>query len=79
MPRYRLAIVSSDSEASVRQALVPAAILIARFDCGASLFGKHYKFNRIAWGYTLPATLRAAEPTHVFQTFDEIEQRFSIA
>jgi phosphoglycolate phosphatase len=42
------AIVSSDSEASVRQVLGPAAALIARFDCGASLFGKHHKFKRVA-------------------------------
>ncbi|MBR1190743.1 HAD hydrolase-like protein [Bradyrhizobium sp. AUGA SZCCT0160] len=42
------AIVSSDSEASVRQVLGPSAALIARFDCGASLFGKHHKFKRVA-------------------------------
>ncbi|MBR1230995.1 HAD hydrolase-like protein [Bradyrhizobium sp. AUGA SZCCT0177] len=42
------AIVSSDSEASVRQVLGPSAALIERFDCGASLFGKHHKFKRVA-------------------------------
>lgn len=42
------AIVSSDSEASVRQVLGPSAALIGRFDCGASLFGKHHKFRRVA-------------------------------
>src|SRR3954452_199939 len=42
------AIVSSDSEASVRQVLGPSAALILRFDCGASLFGKHHKFKRVA-------------------------------
>jgi phosphoglycolate phosphatase len=42
------AIVSSDSEASVRQVLGPSAALISRFDCGASLFGKHHKFKRVA-------------------------------
>lgn len=42
------AIVSSDSEASVRQVLGPATRLINRFDCGASLFGKHWKFRRVA-------------------------------
>ena len=42
------AIVSSDSEASVRRVLGPSAALIARFDCGASLFGKHHKFKRVA-------------------------------
>ena len=44
----KTAIVSSDSEASVRQVLGPSAALIARFDCGASLFGKHHKFKRVA-------------------------------
>jgi phosphoglycolate phosphatase len=42
------AIVSSDSEASVRQVLGPATSLITRFDCGAALFGKHWKFRRVA-------------------------------
>lgn len=43
-----VAIVSSDSEASVRQVLGPAASLITRFDCGATIFGKHRKFRRVA-------------------------------
>jgi phosphoglycolate phosphatase len=42
------AIVSSDSEASVRQVLGTAAGLITRFDCGAAVFGKHWKFRRVA-------------------------------
>src|SRR4029078_6992160 len=42
------AIVSSDSEASVRQVLGPATSQITRFDCGAALFGKHWKFRRVA-------------------------------
>jgi len=42
------AIVSSDSEASVRQGLGPAAASIDCFDCGASVFGKHHKFRRVA-------------------------------
>ena len=42
------AIVSSDSEASVRLGLGPSAGLIDRFDCGASVFGKHHKFKRVA-------------------------------
>jgi len=42
------AIVSSDSEASVRLGLGPSAGLISRFDCGASVFGKHHKFRRVA-------------------------------
>jgi phosphoglycolate phosphatase len=44
----KAAIVSSDSEASVRQVLGPATSLITRFDCGAALFGKHWKFRRVA-------------------------------
>ena len=44
----KTAIVSSDSEASVRQVLGPTACLISRFDCGAALFGKHWKFRRVA-------------------------------
>ena len=44
----KTAIVSSDSEASVRQVLGPTASLITRFDCGAALFGKHWKFRRVA-------------------------------
>ena len=44
----KTAIVSSDSEASVRQVLGPAASLITRFDCGAAIFGKHWKFRRVA-------------------------------
>jgi phosphoglycolate phosphatase len=44
----KTAIVSSDSEASVRQVLGPATSLITRFDCGAAIFGKHWKFRRVA-------------------------------
>jgi phosphoglycolate phosphatase len=44
----RTAIVSSDSEASVRQVLGPTAVRIDRFDCGAAMFGKHWKFRRVA-------------------------------
>ena len=44
----KTAIVSSDSEASVRQVLGPATVQIARFDCGAAVFGKHRKFRRAA-------------------------------
>lgn len=46
--RVRTAIVSSDSEASVRQVLGPTAARIDRFDCGAAMFGKHWKFRRVA-------------------------------
>jgi phosphoglycolate phosphatase len=44
----KAAIVSSDGEASVRQVLGPATSLITRFDCGAALFGKHWRFRRVA-------------------------------
>jgi phosphoglycolate phosphatase len=44
----KTAIVSSNSEASVRQVLGPATSLITRFDCGAAVFGKHWKFRRVA-------------------------------
>jgi phosphoglycolate phosphatase len=44
----KTAIVSSDSEASVRQVLGPDASLITCFDCGAAMFGKHWKFQRVA-------------------------------
>ncbi|NOJ40774.1 HAD-IA family hydrolase [Bradyrhizobium australiense] len=44
----KVAIVSSDSEASVRKVLGAATTLITRFDCGAAMFGKHWKFRRVA-------------------------------
>src|SRR5438132_4962393 len=44
----QIAMVSSDSEASVRQGLGPASASISCFDCGASVFGKHHKFRRVA-------------------------------
>jgi phosphoglycolate phosphatase len=44
----KTAIVSSDSEASVRQVLGPTTAHITRFDCGAAVFGKHWKFRRVA-------------------------------
>jgi phosphoglycolate phosphatase len=104
----RIAIVSSDSEASVRQVLGPTAAKINRFDCGAAMFGKHWKFRRVArklgakpseticigdeirdieaakaaemdsgaviWGYALPGALRAAGPTHLFHSIEEMMQ-----
>jgi phosphoglycolate phosphatase len=105
------AIVSSDSEASVRLGLGPSAALISRFDCGASVFGKHHKFRRVArrlnidpadiicigdelrdieaaraagmdsgavaWGYALPAALKAAGPTHFFNSIEEMMRTLS--
>jgi phosphoglycolate phosphatase len=108
----KIAIVSSDSEASVRQVLGPTASLITRFDCGAAVFGKHWKFRRVArklgakpaeticigdeirdieaadaagmdsgavaWGYTRPAALQAARPTHLFNSIKEVTQRLAL-
>jgi phosphoglycolate phosphatase len=107
----KAAIVSSDTEASVRQVLGPASSLITRFDCGAAIFGKHWKFRRVArrlgtepadticigdeirdieaaraagmdsgavaWGYALPSALQAAEPTHLFNSIEEMTQRLT--
>jgi phosphoglycolate phosphatase len=104
----KTAIVSSDSEASVRQVLGPTAAKINRFDCGAAMFGKYWKFRRVArklgakpseticigdeirdieaakaaemdsgaviWGYALPGALRAAGPTHLFHSIEEMMQ-----
>jgi phosphoglycolate phosphatase len=44
----RTAIVSSDTEESVRRVLGPVVALVSRFDCGAAIFGKHRKFRRVA-------------------------------
>jgi phosphoglycolate phosphatase len=44
----KVAIVSSDSEESVRRVLGPTAALLSGFDCGAAIFGKHRKFRRVA-------------------------------
>ena len=59
------AIVSSDSEASVRLVLGPTASLITRFDCGAAVFGKHWKFRRVA-------RKLGAEPSQTICIGDEI-------
>jgi phosphoglycolate phosphatase len=108
----KTAIVSSDSEASVRQVLGPAAVTITRFDCGAAIFGKHRKFRRVArrlgtepadticigdeirdieaakaagmdsgavaWGYALSSALQAAEPTHLFNSIEEMIRRLTV-
>jgi phosphoglycolate phosphatase len=42
------AIVSSDSEESVRRVLGTTGSLVSHFDCGAAIFGKHRKFRRVA-------------------------------
>jgi phosphoglycolate phosphatase len=44
----KVAIVSSDTEQSVRQVLGPVTVLVSSFDCGAAIFGKHRKFRRVA-------------------------------
>ncbi|WP_408890890.1 HAD hydrolase-like protein [Myxococcus faecalis] len=42
-----VAIISSDSEASVRAVLGECTRAVAHFDCGAALFGKAAKFRRM--------------------------------
>ena len=59
----KTAIVSSDSEASVRQVLGPATSLITRFDCGAAMFGKHWKFRRVARRLERSQQIRSASAT----------------
>jgi phosphoglycolate phosphatase len=44
---FRLALVSSDSEANARRQLGELVTLFAHFDCGASIFGKATKFRRV--------------------------------
>jgi len=44
---FRLALVSSDSEANARRQLGALATLFSHFDCGASIFGKARKFRRV--------------------------------
>ena len=43
----RLALVSSDTEANVREKLGVSSALFADFDCAASIFGKPAKFRRV--------------------------------
>jgi phosphoglycolate phosphatase len=44
---FRLALVSSDTEANAREKLGVSAALFADFDCAASIFGKPAKFRRV--------------------------------
>jgi phosphoglycolate phosphatase len=50
-----LAVVSSDSEPNVRQALGKNAELISRFACGASLFGKAANYKAVLKRTGIPA------------------------
>jgi phosphoglycolate phosphatase len=50
-----LAVVSSDREDNVRQALGPSARLIHHYACGASLFGKSAKFRSVLRRAKIPA------------------------
>jgi phosphoglycolate phosphatase len=61
----KIAIVSSDSDASVRQVLGASAGLITRFDCGASIFGKQRKFRRVA-------SMLGAKPSETICIGDEL-------
>jgi phosphoglycolate phosphatase len=51
-----VAIVSSDSEASIRTSLGPAASLISHYDCAASLFGKAPKIRATRKALDVSAT-----------------------
>ncbi len=50
-----VAIVSSDSELSVRTVLGPLAASVAHFDCGAAIFGKAARFRRMLKRTKVPA------------------------
>jgi phosphoglycolate phosphatase len=50
------AIVSSDSEESVRRVLGTTGSLVSHFDCGAAIFGKHRKFRRVARHFGMAPT-----------------------
>jgi phosphoglycolate phosphatase len=50
------AMVSSDSEDNVRRALGPCARYISHFACGASMFGKAAKFQRVLKRTGIPAS-----------------------
>ncbi|MCB4823878.1 HAD hydrolase-like protein [Roseicella aerolata] len=51
----RLAVASSDSEASIRRTLGSAAAPIGYFACGASLFGKAAKLRQVLRAMDAPA------------------------
>ena len=103
----RVAIVSSNSETTIRQVLGPRLVdLVADYACGASLFGKARKFSRVVtnagvdphraigigdearditaarqagiasgavtWGYATRELLVSCDPTHVFDTVDDV-------
>jgi phosphoglycolate phosphatase len=59
----KTAIVSSDSEASVRQVLEPVNSLITRFDCGATIFGNHRNFGGSHDGWERSLQIRSASAT----------------
>jgi len=50
----KLALVSSDSEANARRILGPSVRHFSWFGCGASLFGKAAKFNRVVKDARVP-------------------------
>ncbi len=101
-----LGVVSSNSEDTIRRVLGPSASLISRYSCGARLFGKPKKLDRmrrdfgfdkpqvicigdeardveaarragldsgaVLWGYMTELALRAAKPTLLFSSVDEV-------
>jgi phosphoglycolate phosphatase len=51
----RVAVVSSNTEATIRQVLGPdLASVVERYDCGAALFGKASRFRRVVRGAGVP-------------------------
>lgn len=102
----RLALVSSNGEAAVRQVLGDATPLFDAFNCGTSLWGKAGKFRgmlrrfgsekaevltvgdeirdidaareaglpvgTVTFGYNSRAALAAGQPTHLFESYDEL-------
>lgn len=103
----RIAVVSSNSEATIRTVLGTSASLVSDYACGVSLFGKAGRFKAmlkragvspadalcvgdeerdihaaqkagvtaaaVGWGYAKTSVLKAAGPTHLFDTVAALE------
>ncbi len=50
----RIAVVSSNAEANIRNVLGPAAAMVDRFGCGSSLWGKPAKFKAAVKAFGIP-------------------------
>ena len=86
----RLAIVSSNSETTIRSILgAELAGLVDHYGCGAAIFGKAAKFKAVVkaareaglacgaveWGYATRRALADHGPTMMFSAMDEIISR----